>query len=375
MESDRLRLLETVVNVEGGSIRMHEVSAAGSSDEVIYDPLLAAVISIPMEKKGLGTEGEDNLDKEMAPDRLLLTETVVNVEDEGIRMDEVTAAGLSDERIYDPSLAAVASIPIEEEGLGIEGKGTLGEEMESDQLRLPEFVLEIEEGQPGGGGYSKKRARTKSMPAKAETVPKRKLRSHQAVPYFNSLEDLEPPTFDRVCKVSLQRLGFRFIGTKCLLPEHSSPTDDSGFGSINSLRKHLCQHGIPLPPEMDALSLLTEEEATILVRWVRYHIAAPVLKKSIIPCPIGRAEAEHILKALGLKCYAGAYYEIPDDWIPKEADSLSVRALHHKWSHVEAFLTRFGVPDHVIQNEHVSTMEDKRKLLLYLAENIDVVTL
>jgi hypothetical protein len=42
---------------------------------------------------------------------------------------------------------------------------------------------------------------------------------------------------------------------------------------------------------------------------------------------------------------------------------------------VEAFLTRFGVPDHVIQNEHMSTMEDKRKLLLYLTENIDVATL
>jgi hypothetical protein len=258
MESDRLRLPGAVANVEGESIRMDEVAAAGSSDERIYDPSLAAVTSIPMEEERLGIDEEDNMDKEMESDGLRLTETEVNVEGESIRMLEVTAAGL----------AAVASIPIEEEGLGIEGEDTLGEEMESNGLRLPEFESEIEEGQPGDGGYSKKRARTKSMPAKAETVPRRKLRSQQAVPHFNSLEDLEPPTFDSICKLSLQRLGFRFIDRKCLLPEHSSPADDSGFESINSLRKHLCQHGIPLPPEIDAMSILTEEEATILVRWV-----------------------------------------------------------------------------------------------------------
>jgi predicted metalloprotease with PDZ domain len=74
MESDRLRLTETVVNVEGESIRMLQVTAAG----------LAAVASIPMEEEGLGIDGEDTLDKDMESDRLRLNDTVVNMEGESI---------------------------------------------------------------------------------------------------------------------------------------------------------------------------------------------------------------------------------------------------------------------------------------------------
>lgn len=340
------------------ALRDHRHSSGGNDSDAVQDSELT-----------VNTAGHGHADKDNGS--IGEEETMVNVEGESIRMHEVSAAGLSDEMICDLSLEAMASIPMEEERLSLEGKDTLGEEMESDRLCLPESELEIEKGQLGDGGYSKKRA-TKSKPTKAAIAPRRKLRSQQTVPHFSGLEDIQPPSFDSVCKQSLQRLGFRFIDKKWLLPEHSSSPDDSGFESIKSLRQHLCRHGIPLPPEMDVRNILTDDEATILARWVRYHIATPVLEKSIIPCEeIGRAEAERILETLGLTFDEG-HYKIPDDWIPEEVGS---RGLHRKWSHVEAFLTRFGVPDHVIRNEHVSTMEEKRKCLLYLTENIGVTTL
>jgi hypothetical protein len=122
--------------VEDEGIRMDEVTAAGLSDERINDPSLAAVASIPIYEEGLDIKGEDTFGEDMESDRLRLPDTVVNVEGESIRMENVAAVGLCEKRICD--------LPIEEEGLGIKGEGTLDEDMESDRLRLPGAVADVE---------------------------------------------------------------------------------------------------------------------------------------------------------------------------------------------------------------------------------------